>query len=171
MNERDSGALQAYSLKLTFSNGRRITIPQKLLTRAQAESIADKLYILARESGLEITECELCPVSRDEQDQVLQLASCIFKEEERRTALPKIQTAVKCGLCQGAIPLDEALATSPQAHVLLNGDSIIGDSRCETCSRHSVENCYECRAELFLTTGQSQFICSACRQRYGNDVV
>lgn len=170
MDERDRGALQAYSIKLTLSNGRRITLSQKLLTRAQAESIADELDTLARESGLKISECELCPANRDELDHVLDSVRSIFKEEERRTALPKIQTAVKCSLCQSLIPADEAVSSSPEADVFLSGDPLTGDSRCETCSRHSVENCYECRAEWFLSTGQSRFICSACRQRLWNEV-
>jgi hypothetical protein len=170
MNKPQIGALHAYSIKLALSSGRRITLPQNLLTRTQAESIAEELDTIARESGLEITQCEVSPVTRDERDQVLDLARSTFKEEEYRAALPKSQTAVKCRLCQCLIPMDEALSSSPPADVFLSGDPIAGDSRCDMCPRHSVENCHECRAEWLLSNSQSAFICCVCRQRLRSEV-
>jgi hypothetical protein len=65
MSQQETRALRAYSLKLTLSNGRHIALPQNLLTPVQAASIVDDLKILARESGLEIVEVELCPINSD----------------------------------------------------------------------------------------------------------
>jgi hypothetical protein len=165
MSQQETRALQAYSLKLTLSNGRHVALPQTLLTPVQAASIVDDLRILARESGLEIVEVELCPISSDGRDQIIEQARSIFACELPPKSARSFQTAVKCSVCQTSIPVDEALSSAPQADDFLNGEPIPGDSRCELCPRHSMENCYECRAELFSISHDRNFVCTACRQR------
>ena len=145
-------------------------MPQNLLAPVQAASIVDDLKVLARESELEIVEVELCPISSDGRDQILEQARSIFACEQPLKSGLTLQTAVKCRVCQTSIPLDEALSSAPQVDDFLNGDPIPRDSRCEFCSRHSVENCYECRAELFSISHDRNFVCSACRQRSRDQV-
>jgi hypothetical protein len=163
-------AVQAYSLKLTVPDGRTITLPQNLLTPVQAKSIADDLKTLARESGLGLVEIELRPIGSDDRARILEEARSFFSGGEPKS-FPTFRTAVKCSLCQTVIPLDEALSSSPLADDFLSADPIAGDSRCEMCSRHSVENCQECRGELLLSiTRSSGFVCEACSQRAREDV-
>ena len=83
--------------------------------------------------NLEIVEVELCPISSDRRDDILEHARSILPRQLPLKSGRTFQTAVKCSVCQTSIPVDEALSSAPQADDFLNGDPIPGDSRCELC--------------------------------------
>jgi hypothetical protein len=166
MIANNSNTLRAFSVKLTTADGKSVTIPRNLLTPDQAESISDDLQSLARKSGFGEVRVDLSPVGSDDRDRVLEEARSFFAPEGQPKPLPAVQVAVKCISCQTVVPLNEALNSSQQAADLLTGDPIAGDSRCEGCSQHSIENCYECRTEWLISNNQSfNFVCEACRER------
>jgi hypothetical protein len=166
MTTNNSSSLRAYSVKLTTSGGKSVTLPRNLLTLDQAEAIAGDLQTLARQSGFGEVRVDLSPVGLDDRDRVLEEARSFFAPAGQPKTLPAVQVAVKCISCQTVVPLNEALNSSQQAADLLTGDPIAGDSRCEGCSQHSIENCYECRTEWLISNNQAfNFVCESCRER------
>ena len=166
MITNNSSSLRPYSVKLTTPDGKSVTLPRNLLTPDQAESMAADLQSLARQSGFGEVRVDLSPVGLDDRDRVLEEARSFFAPEVQPKPLPAVQVAVKCISCQTVVPLNEALNSSQEAADLLNGDPISGDSRCEGCSQHSIENCYECRTEWLISNNQSfTFVCESCRER------
>jgi hypothetical protein len=167
MASHDSGtSLHAYSIKLSTADGQSMTLPKNLLTADQAKRIADDLQTLAQRSGLGKVEVELSPIGSDDRDRVIREARLFFSSESQPKALPAFQVAVKCISCQTVMALNEALSSSQEASDFLTGDPIPDESRCEDCSRHSIENCYECRAEWLITNSQGfNFVCDRCREQ------
>jgi hypothetical protein len=81
-----------------------------------------------------------------------------------RKPVRAVDIGVQCSACHALAPLSEALDVGG-APDFLSGDPIAGDSRCEQCSRHSVENCYECRTAWVIANDTSfRFLCTSCRQ-------
>ncbi len=164
MNSHYASSLQAYAVRLTTSDGKSVTLPRNLLTPDQAECIANDLQTLAIQTGLGTVRVDLSPVGLDDRESVLNQARSFFSREGQHKPLPAFQVAVKCISCETIMALDEVLNSSPQAAEFLTGDPIAGESRCENCSRHSIENCYECRSEWLISNNQGfTFRCERCR--------
>jgi len=157
-------SLQAYAVRLTTSDGKSVTLPRNLLTPDQAQTITRDLQALAAQSGLGKVHVDLLPVAVDDRESVLDQARLFFSGEGQSKPLAAFRVAVRCTSCQTVMPLDEALSSSQQAALFLSGDPIAGESRCEQCSRHSVENCNECRTEWLISNSQDfRFVCQRCR--------
>ena len=164
MTNRGANILQAYTVKLTTSDGKSVTFPRNLLTSDQAERIAKDLQALALQSGMGQVRVDVSPVRLDDRESVLDQARSFFSSEGQPKPLAAFQVAVRCVSCQTIMPLDEALSSSQQAAQFLSGDPIAGESRCEQCPRHSVENCNECRTEWLISNSQDfRFVCECCR--------
>jgi len=164
MTNHYANSLRAYAVRLTTSDGKSVTLPRKLLTADQAESIANDLQALALQQGLGKVQVDLSPVGSDDRDSIVDQARSFFSREAQPKPLPAFQVAVKCSSCQTIMTLDEVLNSSQQAADFLTGDPMAGESRCEGCSRHSIENCYECRTEWLISNSQGfTFVCERCR--------
>lgn len=165
MSSQSALGLHAYSVKLGTRDGRSITLPIALLTSQQADSICADLRNLARQSGVEEVHIALHQVTLDDHDRVLKEAQTFFNNSGQPKPLPAVLVAVQCSSCQTMIPLSEALNSSSQLSEFMVGDPLPGDSRCENCSRHSVENCYECRSEFVILNDRSfNFLCERCHE-------
>jgi hypothetical protein len=158
-------ALNAYSVNLGTPDGRSITFPITLLTPQQADSICADLQNLARRSGVGEVRIAMRQVTLDDRDRVLNEAQTFFNDSGQPKALPAVLVAVQCSSCQTTMPLSEALNSCQQLSDFMIGDPLPGDSRCEDCSRHSIENCYECRSEFVISNDRSfNFLCERCRE-------
>ena len=167
MTSQSAPGLHAYSVKLGTRDGRSITLPIALLSSQQADSICADLRNLARQSGVEEVHIALHQVTLDDHDRVLKEAQTFFRNSAQPRPLPAVLVAVQCGSCQSMIPLSEALSSSSQLSEFMVGDPLPGDSRCENCSRHSIENCYECRSEFVISNDRSfNFLCERCREEH-----
>jgi len=157
--------LQVYSVKLSVQDGRSITFPVTLLTAEQAESIGADLRNAARQSGAGELHVELTEITLDDRDRIFNEAQTFFKDAGQPKPLPAVLVAVQCSSCQAVMPLSEALDSSERLSDFMIGDPLPGDSRCEHCSRHSIENCYECRSEWVISNDRSfNFLCERCRK-------
>jgi len=160
--------LQAYAVTLTTADGKSITFPRNLLTPDQAGRMSSDLETLALESGLGKVRVDLFPVEFDDRESVLDQARLFFSREGQPKPLRAFQVAVRCASCQAIMPLSDALSSSQHAAAFLNGDPIAGESRCERCSQHSMENCYECRTEWLISNTQDfRFVCERCQSTVG----
>jgi len=170
MTSQSAPGLHAYSVKLGTRDGRSITLPIALLSSQQADSICADLRDLARQSGVEEVHIALHQVTLDDHDRVLKEAQAFFNDSGQPKPLPAVLVAVQCSSCQTMMPLSEALNSSRQLSEFMVGEPLPGDSRCETCSRHSIENCYECRSEWVISNDRSfNFLCKRCRETDARD--
>ncbi len=165
MSSQSALDLHVYSVKLGTLDGRSITLPMALLTSQQADSICADLRNLAKQSGIGEVHIALRQVTLDDRDRVLKEAQTFFNDSGQPRPLPAVLVAVQCSSCKTMMPLSEALNSSSQLSEFMVGDPLPGDSRCENCSRHSIENCYECRSEFVISNDRSfNFLCERCRE-------
>jgi len=78
MTNRGANILQAYTVKLTTSDGKSVTFPRNLLTSDQAERIAKDLQALALQSGMGQVRVDVSPVRLDDRESVLDQSSLFF---------------------------------------------------------------------------------------------
>ena len=167
MTSQSALGLHAYSVKLGTQDGRSITFPITLLTSQQADSICADLRNLARQSGVGEVHIALRQVTLDDRDRVFKEAQIFFNDSGQPKPLPAVLVAVQCSSCHTMMPLNEVLSSSQQLSQFMVGDPLPGDSRCEDCSRHSIENCYECRSEFVISNDRSfNFLCERCREEH-----
>ena len=165
MTSQNAVGVQAYSVKLGARDGRSITFPIILLTPQQADSFCADLRNLARESGAGEVDIELHQVTPDDRKRILNEAQTFFSGAGQPKPLPAVLVAIQCSSCQTMMPLSEALNSSQRLAEFMVGDPLMGDSRCEDCSRQSIENCYECRSEWVISNDRSfNFLCEGCRK-------
>jgi hypothetical protein len=168
MTSQSALGLQVYSVKLSLQNGRSITFPVTLLTAQQADSIGVDLRNVARQSGVGEVQIELSQITLDDHDRILNEAQTFFNDAGQPKPLPAVLVAVQCSSCQAVMPLSEALDSSERLSDFMVGDPLPGDSRCDNCSRHSIENCYECRSEWVISNDRSfNFLCVRCQKPAG----
>lgn len=163
MTSQSALALHVYSVNLGTPDGRSIAFPITLLTPQQADSICADLRNLARQAGIGEVHIALRQVTLDDRDHILNEAHAFFNYSGQPKPLPAVLVAVQCSSCETMIPLSEVLNSSQQLSEFMVGDPLPGDSRCENCSRHSIENCYECRSEFVISNDRSfNFLCKRC---------
>lgn len=166
MSTDKAHVLRAFSVKITAGDGTSVVFPAKLLTEETAEALPQYLNHLARDAGFPLQKVELEPVTVDDRDRVLEEARSFFARSVAPKSLQAVNIGVQCSSCKTIMPLNEALDDNQPAGDFLSGDPLAGDSRCEQCSRHSIENCYECRTDWLISNDRNfQFVCPSCRAR------
>lgn len=166
MSVNQAHALRAYSIKLTARDGISVAFPSKLLTQEDAEALPEHLHRLARSAGFPLQKVEVEPVTESDRDRLLEEARSFFARSAAPKPLEAVNIGIQCRSCKTVMPLSEALEESQPAADFLSGDPIAGDSRCEQCTRHSIENCYECRTDWLISNDRNfQFVCASCRER------
>jgi len=166
MSINEEHALRGYSVKVTAQDGTSVAFPAKLLTREDAEALPEHLHRLAQSAGFPLRKVELELVTDGDRDHLLEEARSFFARSAAPKPLQATNIGIQCNSCKAVMPLSEALDDSQSAADFLSGDPIAGDSRCEQCTRHSIENCYDCRTDWLISNDRNfQFVCSSCRER------
>jgi hypothetical protein len=164
MSLSDENRLKLYSIRIVGSDGSEVVFPSKALSTESAEALPKQLTALAAEVGFPLLSVKVELVTADDRSRVLDEARDFFNRARSWKPVRAVDIGVQCSACHAVAPLSEALDVAG-APDFLSGDPIAGDSRCEECSRHSVENCYECRTEWVIANDTSfRFLCASCRQ-------
>ena len=166
MATKHAQVLRAYAVKITAADGSAVVFPGKLLTQENADSLPEHLHRMAREAGFPLHKVDLEPVTVDDRDRLLAEAQSFFAQPVAPKPLHAVNIGIQCTSCKTVVPLHEALDEAHPVADFLSGDPLAGDSRCEQCSRHSIENCYDCRTDWLISGDRNfQFVCASCREQ------
>jgi len=164
MTLKDAHDLRAYSVKLVGADGTVAVFLAKLLTSQCAEALPENLRQIAQDAGFALRTAEVEAVTADDYDRLMEEVRVFLTRATAPKPLLAVNIGVQCSSCKTIVPLSEAVDNSQLAANFMTGDPIAGDSRCEACSRQSIENCYDCRTDWLVCNDRNfRFVCASCR--------